>query len=207
MADENIALTNQPDGGHGQRSPIGIGHEAPHEVDGKTEEWSCFFAYKFAVHCSRTNRFPVEDVNKPGDVVARGKRPQLLADELTECALPRHRLRFLRVRKLILGERVNGVAQHFAVQPILAPEVVIYRRLIDASLRRKGRSANSRVAVFKIRSRVISDGRVISPTLVFKLAFENMSRVRQTVKRLSDGNRCAAAATQTRPRARGGHPG
>ena len=125
IADENGALTDEPDSGHGERALIGIRHEAAHEVDGKSKEWSCFFAHKFAVHRSRTNGFPVEDVNISGDVIARGQRPELLTDEFTECALPGHRLRFLRVGHLMLGERVNGVAQYFAVQPVLGLEVVI----------------------------------------------------------------------------------
>ena len=72
MAYENIALTDQPDGSHDQRWPISVGHEAAHEIDGKTQERSGFFAHKFAVHRSRTNGFPVEDVNMSGDVIARG---------------------------------------------------------------------------------------------------------------------------------------
>jgi hypothetical protein len=46
--------------------------------------------------------------------------------------LPWHRLRFLRVGKLMLGERMNGVAQYVTVQPILGLKVVIYRGLTRA---------------------------------------------------------------------------
>ena len=38
MPYENIALTDQPDGGHDQRALIGRGHETPHEVDGKPQD-------------------------------------------------------------------------------------------------------------------------------------------------------------------------
>ena len=92
------ALTDQPDGGHDQRALIGLGHEAPHEVDGKPQERSRLFADKLAIDRSRTNGFPVENVDIPGDVVARRKRPQLVADELSKSQFPRHRLRFLRMQ-------------------------------------------------------------------------------------------------------------
>ena len=81
MPYEDIALTDQPDGSHDQRGPIGIGHETAHEIDGKPQEWSRFLAYEPTIHRSRTDGFPVEDVDIPGDVVARGQRPELLADE------------------------------------------------------------------------------------------------------------------------------
>ena len=71
MTYEDIALTDQPDGGHDQRGLIGIGHEAPHQIDGKPQERSRFFAYKLAIYRSRMDGFPVENVDIPGDVVAR----------------------------------------------------------------------------------------------------------------------------------------
>ena len=119
MPYDNIALTDQPDGSHDQCGPIGIGHEAAHKIDGKAQKWSRFFAYEPTIHRMRTDRFPLQDVDIPGDVVARGQRPELLADEFTKSALPRHRLRFLRVGQLVLGKRANGFAQYFAVQPVL----------------------------------------------------------------------------------------
>ena len=54
-------------------------------------------------------------MNVPAYIIARGQRPKLLADEFTECALPRHRLRFLGVGELVLGERVNAGAQYLAI--------------------------------------------------------------------------------------------
>ena len=148
MAYENSALTDQPDGGHNQRALIGVGHEAAHEIDGKPQERSRFFADKLAIDRSRTYGFPVENVDIPGDVVARGKRPQLLADEFAKSALPRHCVGFLRMGKLILGESVNGVAQHFAVQRVLGLKVIVYCGLIDVSLCRKGPDAGRFIATF-----------------------------------------------------------
>ena len=81
IAYENGALTDEPDGGHSQRALIGLGHEAPHQIDRKPQEWSRFFTYKVAVYLGRLDGFPVENVDIPGDVVARGQRPQLPADE------------------------------------------------------------------------------------------------------------------------------
>jgi len=112
MAYEDIALTDQPHGSHDQCGPIGIGHEAAHKIDGKAQKWSRFFAYEPTIHRSRTDRFPVQDVDIPGDVVARGQRPELLADEFTKSALPRHRLRFLRVGQLVLGKRARNTSRY-----------------------------------------------------------------------------------------------
>ena len=80
MANENGTLTDQPDGGHNQRALIGLRHEAPHEIDCKSQERSCFFAYKLAIYRSWTDGFPVQNVDISGDVVARrqgglGKKP------------------------------------------------------------------------------------------------------------------------------------
>ena len=81
----------------------------------------------------------------------------------------------------MLSERTNGFAQHLAIEPVLGLKVVIYCGLIDASLGREGAdtggflaasSANSRTAVFKMRSRVISDGRSFPQAPIFKLSFE-----------------------------------
>jgi len=74
MAYEDTALTDQPDGSRDQRGLVSVGHEATHQLHGKPQERGRFFLYKFAVHRSRTNRFPIEDMNIPGDVIARGQR-------------------------------------------------------------------------------------------------------------------------------------
>ena len=86
IAYENRALTDEPDSGHSQRALIGLGHEAPHQIDRKPQEWSRFFAYKLAVYRIGLDGFPVENVDIAGDIVARGQRPQLLADELAKSA-------------------------------------------------------------------------------------------------------------------------
>jgi hypothetical protein len=70
MAYEDIALTDQPDGSHDRHWPIGFAHEAAHKIDGKAQKCS-IFAYEFAVHRSRTDRFPVKDVDITRDVVVR----------------------------------------------------------------------------------------------------------------------------------------
>ena len=73
---------------------------------------------------------------------------KLLTYKFTKGMLSWHRLRFLRVGELMLSERMNGVAQYVTVQRILALKVVIYRGLIDASLRRKGAYAGSVITAF-----------------------------------------------------------
>src|SRR5262245_40686607 len=148
MAYDDITLADQPDGGHDERRPIGVRHEAPHQIKRKPEEWSRFFAYKLAIYRSWTDGFPVKNVDISGDVVARRQRPELLADEFTEGAFRRHRLRFPRVGERILGVRVNGVAQYFAVEPVLGLEVVVYCGLINASLSRKGSDTGRFITAF-----------------------------------------------------------
>ena len=105
----------------------------------------------------------------PAEFVARQERPQLVANELAQRLLARHRLHLLRVGELLLGERAERRAQYFAVQPVLAGEVVVDGGLIDARLGDDGAHAGRLVAAvgeqplrrLEMRSRVISDGRVI----------------------------------------------
>ena len=148
MAYEDITLADQPDSGHDQRRPIGVRHEAPHQIERKPEEWSRFFAYKLAVYRSWTDGFPVKDVNIPGHVVTGGQWPELLADKFAQSLLPRHRLGFLRVGKLVLSQRAYGIAQYLAVQPVLGLEVVIYCSLIDVSFGRESPNAGRFIAAF-----------------------------------------------------------
>jgi hypothetical protein len=148
MAYEDTALTVQPDRSHDQRGPVGVRHEALHQIDSKPEERSRLFAYKLAIDRSRPDCLPVENVNISGDIVFRRQRPQLLADEFSQSALTRHCLRFLGVGELVLRERVNGIAQYLTVQPLLGLEVVVYCRLIDVSLCRKRADAGRFIAAF-----------------------------------------------------------
>ena len=106
------------------------------------------FAYKLAIDRSRTDRFPVQNVNISGDIVARRQGPQLLADEFSQSALARHCLCFLGVGELVLRERLNGIVEYFAIQPVLGLEVVVYCRLIDVSLCRKRADAGRFIAAF-----------------------------------------------------------
>ena len=59
-----------------------------HEIDCKPQERSCFLAHEFAVYRGGTDGFPIEDVDIPADVIARGQRPELLTNEFAERALP-----------------------------------------------------------------------------------------------------------------------
>src|SRR5690242_6927435 len=93
MTYEDTALTVQPDCSHDQRRPIGVGYEAPHEINSKPQERSRFFAYKLPIDRSRPDCFPVENVNISGDIVFRRQGSQLLADEFSQSALTRHCLR------------------------------------------------------------------------------------------------------------------
>jgi hypothetical protein len=72
----------------------------------------------------------------------------LVTDEFTECPLSGHRLCFLDVRELMRRQRTNGLAQHLAIKPFLALEVVIHGRLIDASLSRERTNARRVIAAF-----------------------------------------------------------
>ena len=84
IADKYVTLTHQPNGSHRQSALIRFGQKSAHEINGKTHERSCLFAYEFTVHHGGLNNFPVQDVNVPADVVAGGQRPELLADKFPE---------------------------------------------------------------------------------------------------------------------------
>jgi hypothetical protein len=59
---------------------------------------------------------------------------QLVPDKFAERVLTGHALHFLSLTELVLGEGTNGSPQDFAVQAILATEVVIDGRLVDPRL-------------------------------------------------------------------------
>src|SRR5262249_3831057 len=106
------------------------------------------FAYKLAIDRSRSDRFPIENVNIAGHIVFSGQWSELLADEFIQRAFTWHCLRFLGMGELVLRKRVNGIAQYFTVQSVLGLEVVVYCRLIDVSLGRKRADAGRFIAAF-----------------------------------------------------------
>ena len=70
----------------------------------------------------------------PAVLVAAQERAELAADELGQRRLARHRLHLIGMFELLLGQGAKRCAQNFAIKPVLAVEMVVDRRLIDAGL-------------------------------------------------------------------------
>jgi hypothetical protein len=92
--------------------------------------------------------FPIEKMDEPTNLVARGKRPQLLTDKFAKRLLTPHCLGLLGVRKLVFGESAKRSTEHFAIQSFLAVKVLINRGLIDVGPFRNGSDAGRFVAAF-----------------------------------------------------------
>ena len=104
-----------------------------------------------------------------------------MPDKFAKRVLAGHTFHLLCMGKLVLGEGAKSHSQDFAVEAVLAFEVVVDSGLVDPCLGNNGADTgfliaairNSRSAALRIRSRVMSDGRVISLDPLFKPSFEN----------------------------------
>jgi hypothetical protein len=83
----------------------------------------------------------------PAELAAFSKGMQLMPDKFAQRVLTGHALHLLGMGELLLGEGAKSGPQDFAVEPILAPEVVVDGGLVDARLGDDGADTGFSIAM------------------------------------------------------------
>jgi hypothetical protein len=122
---EHAALAEQPDRTNPNRALVGVRQEAADQIGGKSQEWCGLFSDQAAKYRGRLHGFPIQDTHMAAVFVAPHQRLQLSANKLRQRFLPRHRFEFFGMDELVFGQAAKGLAQHFAIEPVLALEMVV----------------------------------------------------------------------------------
>src|SRR6516225_8391744 len=146
IAQEHAALTQEPYRTNRNRALVGVRQEAADEIGGKSQEWCRLFSDQAAKYRSRLHAFPIQDTHMAGVFVAPQQGLQLSANKLRHRFLPRHPFEFFGIGELVFGQAAKGLAQHFAIEAVLALEMVVDRRLVDFGLGDNGADAGAIVA-------------------------------------------------------------
>src|SRR5262249_5342017 len=122
--------------------------EPPHQLRGAGEKRRRAGCYKLAQRLARLHVLPGEDADKAAHLIAGEKRPKLLLHKVSQRLLARQVLQFLRIEAIEPRITFEGHLEHFQVESVLALEVIVDRRLVDAGFGHDRPYAGTLVAVF-----------------------------------------------------------